>query len=157
MERKLYKYFIWKRGNVAIGLFVDVTALGVVAPFPPYFTPLGDLLSSWKQSSLNSSHSLCSLSPCHRGPPSLHIVPAFSPGSGKGMVGVYKEKGWKESVPQVPGRGRALWLPTAIAFILIFLTRQEKTGSSRKPYFNTKNVFRLRYLTSFAVRIPRFC
>lgn len=60
------------------------------------------------------------------------------------MVRVYKEKGqlsvgeWKrsrghgrgaekgleaEGPSQVPGRGKTLWLPTAIAFILIFLTR----------------------------------
>ena len=35
--------------------------------------------------------------------------------------------------------------------------RQEKTGSSRNVYFYTKIVFHLRYPTSFAVRIPRFC
>lgn len=34
---------------------------------------------------------------------------------------------------------------------------EEKNGSRRTPYFNTKNVFHLRYPTSFTIRIPSFC
>lgn len=34
--------------------------------------------------------------------------------------------------------------------------RQEKTGPGRKPDFNTRNMFCLRYPTSFSVRILRF-
>lgn len=126
---------------------MDVTALGVTAPSPPYIMPPGELFSCWKKSSLNSSYSLFSLSPHHSGLPALHIVPAFSLCSGEGMVGVYKEKGrltvgeckksrklgrgaeqWleAENPSQVPGRRRALWLPTAIAFISIFLIRDKK-------------------------------
>lgn len=54
-------HVIWKCGSVAINLFVDVTALGMTVPFPPYIMPLEELLSSWMYGSLNSSYSLCSL------------------------------------------------------------------------------------------------
>lgn len=54
-------HVIWKCGSVAINLFVDVTALGMTVPFPPYIMPLEELLSSRMYGSRNSSYSLCSL------------------------------------------------------------------------------------------------
>lgn len=76
-----------------------------------------------------------------------HIVPAFTSFSGKGMAGVCRE--WRqllvgewersrghggeaekglgaEHPSQVPGRGRTLWIPTPVAFILFFLIRGKK-------------------------------
>jgi len=164
-------------GNVAFSLFMDVTTLGVTPPSPPYIMRLGELFSTWKQSSQNSSYSLCSLSPHYRGLPSLHVAPAFSPCRGEGTVREYREKvrlslgrdhqrtWWGRrvragsSAPFTSAKERkSIVAPHSLSFHFHFADkRHKKNESQRSPFFNITNVFCLRYTTSFAVRIPSLC
>lgn len=122
-------------GNAALSLFVDVAALGVAAPSPPHIVSPGELFRSWKRSSLNYSHLHCS-------PPPEVCLPRvsslFQPRRwrragqgvrGEGAVGGRGRSGGRgggAEQGEVPGRGRALWLPAAVEFPLLVLTRDKR-------------------------------